>query len=860
MGIRWVAACVLIFGASACLLGCTDSNGGTAAPLRCDDPLTGVVAAPAEMTEAFGVVQYSYEVRVLEAAVTIVLEDEAGANAGTLRWASTPGRDDGGSTGVTATLELPDGSTATLEQKHSDPDERFLQENDLRGFARTLISAGGTSLRVNVRSIGEDLTYAEFLVPADLTDEEPTIGVGVSFDDGSYWVKTVIRDGTSIEETVVQSWLEETGRDEIFTAPETAALFGTLASDSLLTGMLEHVDQCFFGESPTVGVNGTISVIEPLSARLEQCGIAPVTAVICVACLTTLPAIIFGDDFRPLLPCIGCIYSTSVLPDAIHKCICGLEGEDCCDQQACQQSCRCGGYCALDRGGLGRTCSCNFTSICCTDERKCPPCKTCGEPHLFTFDNVRFDFQARGEFVVVEATEGVPFVVQSRQVGSQLTNVCGQVSWNSAIAVQLGDHQLGFYVEEPRLRVDGAPLELPWQERRMLGDDAFVLRDGDNEWYVQSDNGEVLYIRVGSSIGLGIEIPETRRGKVRGLLGNFDGDTTGDLATREGTVIEEPVAHDDFYNVWGESWRVTAEESLFDYSSGEDTTTFVGPNPTVQVTVADLPSSLRDPAEQACRTAGLTDGYKLDACVLDLACTGEPDIVQDALRMPDGAEPLPLERPGSFVGWRQEGTTNGDWEILGDDEIGNSVRQNVATTGPSFFVAPRTYDAFRLTMNMNTGTDPDGYLGFVLGYRGPLAANGDAPEEYDTLIVAWKGEAEGTLSTVTAQEGWTLTHVDGTIADIDVVDRFWGQIEGPGYQVVASQYGSDEGWTSGALHNIELVYSADRIEVTARVGPTLYSFAVDAADSPVPFRDGRFGFFTYQMSPVVFRDLSIEPL
>ena len=40
--------------------------------------------------------------------------------------------------------------------------------------------------------------------------------------------------------------------------------------------------------------------------------------------------------------------------------------------------------------------------------------RTFGDPHLITFDNVAYDFQAEGDFVLTRATSGDDYEVQAR--------------------------------------------------------------------------------------------------------------------------------------------------------------------------------------------------------------------------------------------------------------------------------------------------------------------------------------------------------------------------------------------------------------------------------------------------------------
>ncbi|MCP6725896.1 hypothetical protein NL526_27955, partial [Klebsiella pneumoniae] len=56
---------------------------------------------------------------------------------------------------------------------------------------------------------------------------------------------------------------------------------------------------------------------------------------------------------------------------------------------------------------------------------------------------------------------------------------------------------------------------------------------------------------------------DTAMAKVRGLLGNANGNTgADDLARRDGVVLPQPISFLDLYRHYGESWRVSPRESL----------------------------------------------------------------------------------------------------------------------------------------------------------------------------------------------------------------------------------------------------------------------------------------------------------
>ena len=138
-------------------------------------------------------------------------------------------------------------------------------------------------------------------------------------------------------------------------------------------------------------------------------------------------------------------------------------------------------------------------------------------------------------------------------------------------------------------------------------------------------------------LALEAALPPQRRGAVSGLLGDF-GPTPGRYpADRAGTVlalqgVPREVHRALVYNGFGDSWRISQSESLFDYGPGEDTTTYTDRSfPRVLTRLADLSAAQRGAALAVCQQAGVSNQRLLDACTEDVAITGDPWFAQAAV-------------------------------------------------------------------------------------------------------------------------------------------------------------------------------------------------------------------------------------
>ncbi|MGB3508184.1 MAG: VWD domain-containing protein [Microcoleaceae cyanobacterium] len=258
--------------------------------------------------------------------------------------------------------------------------------------------------------------------------------------------------------------------------------------------------------------------------------------------------------------------------------------------------------------------------------------KTCGistvfgDPHLITFDGGRLSFQAVGEFIQTKSSDG-KFEVQGRykQVGPNASLV-------DAIAIKLGQDRVGIYAQQnPPLRVNGKSVTV---EDSLLNLDGGgqIYRDGSTYMIISPSGEGVRVQRIsagGGSLTFEMTMPKSRQNQVSGLLGNFNGDSSDDIKTRSGEVLPSNPNYEQLYKVFGNSWRVSQKESLFDYARGETTATFTDLSfPTKIVRTSDFPSNRRAEAERTCREAGVREPQLLEACMFDILATGDNQFAQ----------------------------------------------------------------------------------------------------------------------------------------------------------------------------------------------------------------------------------------
>ena len=282
-----------------------------------------------------------------------------------------------------------------------------------------------------------------------------------------------------------------------------------------------------------------------------------------------------------------------------------------------------------------------------------------GDPHIITFDGFRYSFQTVGEFTLVKSKEG-DFEVQVRQGA-----VPGrQLSLNTGAAMKVGNTRVAFYSKDfpdsdtsTPLRIDGKPTTVQGSSLSLPG--GGTITQAGSDYIVQWSTGEqvrVHKIKVGGSEFMNISpaVPE-QSGRYIGLLGNLNGSPEDDLQTSSGKVLPskstygqikqalgnvlptpipltqiENAFFEQLYKEFGNSWRISQAQSLFDYAAGQTTDTFTDRSfPRTYLTLASLLPPQIQQAEAICRQAGVEESL-LEGCIFDVGNTGEAGFAQAA--------------------------------------------------------------------------------------------------------------------------------------------------------------------------------------------------------------------------------------
>ena len=241
-----------------------------------------------------------------------------------------------------------------------------------------------------------------------------------------------------------------------------------------------------------------------------------------------------------------------------------------------------------------------------------------GDTHLTNVNNVLYDFQASGDFLLAETNPG--FVVQTRQRSGAPTWPNATV--NKAVAVRMGTTRAAFCLAPDRLIVDGKPVVLGDGKTLALPGGDSIAHNGDTYLFARK-SGENVSAQIASAyINVTVGVGHPSVALVRGLLGNVNGNTgPKDLAARGRAVLHQPPSLADLYHGYGDSWRVEGTESMSAQLCGDKDVERA--NPAKPFYASDLDAKTRGRSQAICAAAGVKEGPLLEACTLDVAVLGD---------------------------------------------------------------------------------------------------------------------------------------------------------------------------------------------------------------------------------------------
>jgi hypothetical protein len=294
-----------------------------------------------------------------------------------------------------------------------------------------------------------------------------------------------------------------------------------------------------------------------------------------------------------------------------------------------------------------------------------------GDPHITTFDGIRYDFQSAGEFVYLRDEGGLE--IQTRQTPVATTFIPGVnpytglascVSLNTAVAARVGSHRISYEPEiqtspgaiplgsvgpaPPRYRLD---LRIDGQ-LTMLGRDPIDLGNGGRILNSRYGEGIEIYFPDKTHLVvtsnwwesqkkwyLNVDVINTiGREGIMGAVGSTSWLPILPTGLSFGSIPASlHQRYVDLNQTFANAWRVTGPTSLFDYAPGTSTLTFTNTGWPPESGPCTIPGSNVPPAEgmdpvaaaQIC--SELIDPNMRADCIFDVSVTGEAGFAKSYL-------------------------------------------------------------------------------------------------------------------------------------------------------------------------------------------------------------------------------------
>ena len=179
-----------------------------------------------------------------------------------------------------------------------------------------------------------------------------------------------------------------------------------------------------------------------------------------------------------------------------------------------------------------------------------------GDPHIVTLDGFQYTFNGRGEYVLAEVDDEFTFQGRMTQPSNSQSNAVNATVF-SAIAMREGDNtvqfQIGVFADDPEALINGEFIDFTVISSQQFN--GVVVRKVNNMLSASFASGAYIEAREENRFFsvLVVSLPTSWQGRTRGLIGNYNGNTSDDLTPLTG----DPLPLDSDLRTIHESFGVT---------------------------------------------------------------------------------------------------------------------------------------------------------------------------------------------------------------------------------------------------------------------------------------------------------------
>ena len=169
-----------------------------------------------------------------------------------------------------------------------------------------------------------------------------------------------------------------------------------------------------------------------------------------------------------------------------------------------------------------------------------------GDPHIVTLDGLKYTFNGKGEYVLIETVENI-FTLQGRMVQAEDTdgNAVDATVFSALVAMQSDSDTVQFELSRRGIDtlVNGERVEFSDLDEQPFNNVTVAYR-GNNSYSATFSTGAYVEVRLENDIisTVLVSLPTSFRETTRGLMGSYNGDTSDDLAPRTDSGVGQPIS------------------------------------------------------------------------------------------------------------------------------------------------------------------------------------------------------------------------------------------------------------------------------------------------------------------------------